>query len=529
MALLLLPTVLSLLWLWPFATGPSVSVNPWLFSLACAALWVLPSRPGAARWRSLGAGVLVAALLSTLIGLTQFFDLARHLAPWVNDSATGEVFANLRQRNQFASLTNMGLVALLVLVLVRAWPLGRRGGVACAVAAAALLGAGNALALSRTGLLQLVLVWVMAWGWGWRRDARVGAAAARPVRALLGAAALAYAAVSAALALHSGQLSIFDRLADGAPVCSSRLTLWANVLHLIFQKPLLGWGWGNLDYAHFVTLYPGERFCDILDNAHNLPLHIAVELGLPVALLFCGAVLWWVWRNRPWAELDPSRQLAWGVLALIGLHSLLEYPLWYGPFFMTALLCIWLLVQRGRAAQAVDAARAQKHAVGRVQGHDLMPKRAFAGVFTAWAAAKIIAIVLLICISYAAWDYHRISQIYLQPEERHPAYAENTLQKAQGSWLFALQVRFAQLVLTPLTRSNAEALRELAEQTLRYSPEPRVVEKLIEANSLLGRDDEALFYAQRFKRAFPTDYAAWAAKNAAPAPRSSAGPASRPQ
>ena len=28
-----------------------------------------------------------------------------------------------------------------------------------------------------------------------------------------------------------------------------------------------------MDYAHFVTLYPGERFCDILDNAHNLPLH----------------------------------------------------------------------------------------------------------------------------------------------------------------------------------------------------------------------------------------------------------------
>ena len=47
------------------------------------------------------------------------------------------------------------------------------------------------------------------------------------------------------------------------------------------SSPWLGWGWGELDYAHYATLYDGPRFCDILDNAHNLPLHLAVELGIP--------------------------------------------------------------------------------------------------------------------------------------------------------------------------------------------------------------------------------------------------------
>ena len=60
---------------------------------------------------------------------------------------------------------------------------------------------------------------------------------------------------------------------------------------LIAQKPWLGWGWGELDYAHFITLYPGARFCDILDNAHNLPLHLAVELGVPLAVVLCGGGL----------------------------------------------------------------------------------------------------------------------------------------------------------------------------------------------------------------------------------------------
>ncbi len=71
------------------------------------------------------------------------------------------------------------------------------------------------------------------------------------------------------------------------------------MLHLIAQKPWLGWGWGELDYAHYMTLFPGVRFCVLLDNAHNLPLHLAVELGVPVAALLCFAVLAWVWKARP--------------------------------------------------------------------------------------------------------------------------------------------------------------------------------------------------------------------------------------
>jgi O-antigen ligase len=118
------------------------------------------------------------------------------------------------------------------------------------------------------------------------------------------------------------------------------MTLWSNVLELIGQKPWFGWGWGRLDYAHYMHLYEGARFCDILDNAHNLPLHLAVELGVPMALILCGAALWSTWRSRPWRESDPLRQLAWTVLAVLALHSLLEYPLWYGPFQMALGICL---------------------------------------------------------------------------------------------------------------------------------------------------------------------------------------------
>jgi len=143
--------------------------------------------------------------------------------------------------------------------------------------------------------------------------------------------------------LGVGGAGILVRLQEQGQNCASRLTLWHNVLYLIAEKPWTGWGWGELDYAHFITLYPGPRFCDILSNAHNLPLHLAVELGLPVATLLCGGGLWVLWRSQPWREFNPARQLAWAVLALLGLHSLLEYPLWYGPFQLAAGLSITLL------------------------------------------------------------------------------------------------------------------------------------------------------------------------------------------
>jgi hypothetical protein len=93
-----------------------------------------------------------------------------------------------------------------------------------------------------------------------------------------------------------------------------------------------------VSFAHYMTLYDGPRFVEILDNAHNLPLHLAVELGIPAALLICGGFAGLVIAARPSRASDPMRPMAWGVL-----HSLLEYPLWYGPFQLVFGLCLGFL------------------------------------------------------------------------------------------------------------------------------------------------------------------------------------------
>ncbi len=479
--------LLALPWLNPFSPGPTPAVMPWLVSLVCLALLLVTLRwQDEALVPTLARAWLLAALLSSLIGLLQYFGTSAALAPWVNSTDPGEAFGNLRQRNQFATLTNIGLAALLWWA---ARPLPGRSSFPISLltlAAAALLALGIAASSSRTGLLQLLLLLALAWLWGARASAP-----------LLLAAALAYAAGAWALpglaGLDPQASGILARLQEGDSLCASRATLWRNVLYLIAQKPWFGWGWGELDYAHFITLYPGARFCEILDNAHNLPLHLAVELGLPLALLVCGSGLWLAWRARPWRELDATRQLAWSVLAVILLHSLLEYPLWYGPFQMAFGLSLWLLWQQPRPVLG-NAER-------------------FSPLAPVWPT--LAAIVLLAIAAYAVWDYERVSQIYLAPEMRSRAYRDHTLQKISDSTLFQDQVRFAELTTTDLTLENAQHVAALAQALLHFSPEPRVIEKLIESATLLGKDEEALFYLARYQAAFPEAHALWAAKNAA--------------
>lgn len=508
-------------WLNPAAGGPSAVIVPWLVAAAASLLlWVLIA-PQVSR-RHLGAAIvlaallaglgkasppvllavaslgvialsasiasgsktrpwmaaaianawLIAALVSSVFAMAQYFGLSASLAPWVNPTSAGEAFANLRQRNHFATLTSIGLAALL-------WQRQRGSRVWWAYPGAVLLAVANAASASRTGALQIGLVAVLTLWWCRPFDRRVAGVCLIAV--------LAYGAAAVSLPLLLEQLTgltapnALGRWVSGDG-CASRTILWGNVLHLIAQKPWWGWGWGELDYAHFATLYPGPRFCDILDNAHNLPLHLAVELGIPAATLAIGGFGVWVVRQRPWHETDPTRRMAWSVIAVILLHSLLEYPLWYGPFQMAFGFSLGLLAT-GRSPAGIPT-------VG-------------------WVGKTIVSTSLAIALLFSALDYHRVSQLYTPPDERSGWFLSGPLARVGDSWLFRDQLAFAELSTTPLTRENAVRLHALATELLHYSPEPRVIDIAIESAVLLQLDGEAGWLLARYRAAFPDDYEKW--------------------
>ncbi|MGJ7604750.1 PglL family O-oligosaccharyltransferase [Variovorax sp. LT1R20] len=490
---------------------------PWLSALAvvfasgiAAVIGAGLSQSHRGRMQSAVAhGLLWAGAVSAVLGLLQYYDLAGFLHPWTTEPGAGRAFGNLRQRNQFASLISMALIAALWLhARYRSGSLRQR---LIWLGTVSLLLVAAAASTSRTGLLEIVaIVSVAAFIARRERQARridPMRVARLPAPSMLLSWIPLYFAIAWLLPrlAGSGVVSMMQRLSDVALAGGdSRMILWSNVLTLIVERPWTGWGWGELSYAHYMhsTLYVGPRFAAILDNAHNLPLHLAVELGIPAAILICGGFLWLVIRARPWREREPFRLMAWGLLGAIVLHSLLEYPLWYGPFQMVFGLCLGILWSG-----------ANRGDIGARHWTQRLP---------AASAVMLIAIV-----GYASWDYIRISQIYLPRDERLLTYQDDTLAKVEGSWMFANQVSFARVTLTSVTSGNAPEVHTLAERVLHFSPEPRVIVKLIESAELLGHHGEAKTEAERFGIAFPGEYRLWlqdssmgaaAPQSAAPSP-----------
>jgi O-antigen ligase len=450
-------------------------------SLMCVWLMAAVGRRAAAdesllRW--LVAGLLAAAVISAVLGVLQYLGLARELSPWVNQPLKGDAFANLRQRNQFASLTSLGLVALLGWVAARAkshsmtpkcWAL--------AFAVLNVLAAGVACSVSRTGAVQWALVGVLMAAWGWRsakRDAALGKglvwlALAAPVLVAVWSVVMPWLALQTTGEWGASMILRVTGQAQDYAACGGRRVLWANVLTMIAQHPWLGWGWGETDYAHFMTGYSSMRFCDMLDNAHDFPLHLALEFGVPFALAVLALIGAWILRRTPWREQQAWRVMAWCLMVVLGLHSLLEYPLWYGPFQMTLGLAIGLLWAAPNAPVKQEAQE----------------------------GPMLVAALLFIGCLYAAWDFNRVGQIYRQAASRDAAYRDNPLHHAKQSWLFKNQADFAELTTQTVTPDNAKALYSQALRVMHYSPEARVVQRAIDSGKLLGHDEQAQVLTER--------------------------------
>ena len=74
---------------------------------------------------------------------------------------------------------------------------------------------------------------------------------------------------------------------------------------------------------------------------------------------------------------------------------------------------------------------------------------------------------------------------------------------------FQASAQFAVLTTTAVTPANARQMHDMASRLLHFSPEPRVIEKLIASARLLGLEDEAALHADRYRRAYPGDFARW--------------------
>lgn len=477
-------------WLVPFVPPPSTYGLPWLATILFASLWLLilgntsPRRTAVeCGWAQ---GLLIAGMTSAVIGLGQYTGAAALWSEashgWINAGHIGEAYGHLRQRNLFATLTNIALAASVYLLWQRPrpWSVGQLlAWWGCAI----VLLAANVASASRTGLVQLVLAVVVVVLMGlFRRAPRLLVHLALSCMAIY---AICLWVVPALLG-QPNVVTALGRMSE-SHVCENRAVLWFNVMELITQRPWFGWGWGELDWAHHMaeyrwTAFGGpHRFCFLLDNAHNLLLHVAVEGGLLVCGLLVAALMGLLAWRKPWKERRPHVILAWAIFLLVMFHSMLEYPLWYGPFVMVTAISLVLI---------------------------LLPEQPLEpGTVRRWTAS--LATLLLAFFVWTAYDYARISQYFLPREQRLSWIDTPALSEAAPSFLFQSQLDFARLITMNVTQDNASDALELAQRVMHYSPEPRVIEQLMLA-ALWERNLPLIaLHEARYRQAYPDAYRQW--------------------
>lgn len=469
-------------WFWPILVPPRSEFWPDMLSWSAGAVLLsllLWTRERADE--SIATGWLVAALGSAVLALMQYLDLENGFFPWIVPTRPGHALANVHQTNMLASLLAVGLLTL--------WWMGRRNLLRPVHQGwmAALLLSALAATASRTGMLHLLTLAALMFSWH-RREWRT-------VLAVVLAAGMFYLlsvwvlqALGSALSGSDIQRDIISRF-EADNQCHSRLVLWSNVLDLIALKPWTGWGPGGLVYAHYITLFDDARYCAKLSNAHNLPLQMAVTLGVPVTVLLCAGFVWCIARLKPWAATDITERWLWGVWLLLGLHSLLEYPLWFGVFQLMAAL----------ATRQLILARQTRLNPG-------SSLRAFLLSASAMGAASALALALLAAVT---WDYVKVSQLYVPDSQRLERYRVNTFEQAQTAWLYNAHVLIPQVVVTKLTPQNAGLILQGGLESLHVAPDARVIRRVIEAAEMAGQPELAEFHRVRFQAAWPREYAQW--------------------
>lgn len=133
-----------------------------------------------------------------------------------------------------------------------------------------------------------------------------------------------------------------ERLMDSVNVQtpSARLHIWYDSLRIFIQSPWLGIGMGQIREGAFSLLsHPSAMASNIVfEHAHNLFLHLLTEMGVFATLfVFIGLIIWI--RSFKWHKLNLETWWLISLLVVIGIHSMLEYPLWFTYFLgITAVL-----------------------------------------------------------------------------------------------------------------------------------------------------------------------------------------------
>ena len=505
---LLIPAVLLATLVLQFAFGRVLTPQLGLFYgtyLLWAALLMVLGRHladtvGLARLADvLAAAFVLGALMGAAVALLQWLGVADRV-PWAFLPQSGGIQANLGQVNHHAHYSWLGIASAFHLrgraYLSRAW----------FWFLILSIGFGSALSGSRSVFLYaLLLLAVLAWAR--RRDPRAAAALLLADAAILLPVLLALNFFGAWASpripefwawlgslhpwLDIGPLGIRagdtvmpgTHLYEGVSGPSVRMNILRTAWAAFIEHPWLGQGAGNYLWASFVAAagQSADRPMMVAEHAHNLVFHLLAEFGAPATVAVVLLLVSWAisFLRQPW---KPEQAWCASILGIGAVHSMLEYPLWYGYFLAPTALLLG----------ATDSTRTIT----------LTGRRIAVYLF-------LVALAGALILGKLSADHAELEETVYRPLAAHPdrerawRMSMDSLLKLHDESLLSPWALLAFALLAEPSRQQADDRARLCERGIRYSPARWLVTSCAMQLAIAGREADARQLALLALLAYP--------------------------
>lgn len=334
--------------------------------------------------------LILAAIVAAAGSLMQYFVIDGSWMGLSPSAEPGRTYGFVRQPNHQATFLGMAMASLLYLrtrkhLAHTLWyPI------------AFLLVAAIVTTASRVGLMLLLLlsglyVWA-SWNDGRQHALRAGVE-------ILFMLALAWGACYVGATwfdIPFYGLSKLDRTAsEGVGI---RRELWSGAWDMVLQRPLTGHVIHSFMPTFMMYGYALQTRM-VFENAHNLFLQMAVEFGLPVAVLSYALLGWLLCSLVLHARASDVARLTAGILLCILAYSQFEYPLWYSHFLFPFGLCVGLYLS-GLSVNTSFAQGVKGH-----RGRQQLQRLPAIG-------AMVLGVSLLIGAVTANRDFYRLTPVF---------------------------------------------------------------------------------------------------------------------
>lgn len=340
----------------PISLSPSKTVNSLASLVVPAAALLLYAVQADAERRRLFGILMFAAAATALLGIAQF-----------GSGGTGPLYlyatTNFGTPVGFFANRNHNAVFIATILLIAAYMfaeyrrLTRRGDRSVAPAAIGFVFALVLVTLFINGSRAGLLIGTLALGMGvalyiWQRRMEPKDGHTRPMGLWTGYLPIALVlviAIAGGLALFS-EASSFDRLVNLSLGEELRVQILPQVAAMANDNWLFGTGFGSFEHAYRSYEISEWLRGEYVNNAHDDWLQWIIEGGLPAMLILLGFILWMGsrfvahWKARVDAPARTGMVItALGVLVLLLVASLLDYPLRVPTMMVYAMLMVALI------------------------------------------------------------------------------------------------------------------------------------------------------------------------------------------